>query len=243
MDDLRIIWHGEPGERWRNDTGFVAWQFVARLVNTCGLCLSYHLAISPTPWAIPYHPNCACMQTEVYPGELADPFVDFGELLGSLPRHEQTEAVGQSVWLLLTAGLARWEDVVARDGVRTLAEIVKRLRLSVAAMVKAGIGRGIAERAVAMARATAEALAAQRRQELAEHARRAAVPADALRQSLILSDQGGKDAKIASLPLDQERAQFMADYLRLWPGTPPSWMWGLVPYIGEVDDRKRKVAP
>jgi len=34
-----IIWNGNPGERWVNDTGVARYQFFASLVNTCGVCL------------------------------------------------------------------------------------------------------------------------------------------------------------------------------------------------------------
>ena len=40
----RIIFNGTAGDRWRNGTGKVLYQFHASLSNTCGLCLQYHMA-------------------------------------------------------------------------------------------------------------------------------------------------------------------------------------------------------
>ena len=54
----RDIISGDAGTVWQNDTGKAKYQFVAALINTCGVCLQYHLKISAN-WPIPIHYNCA----------------------------------------------------------------------------------------------------------------------------------------------------------------------------------------
>ena len=57
----RVIISGDAGTTWTNDTDRVHYQFVAASINTCGVCLQYHLKISrrladPDSLQLPLHP-------------------------------------------------------------------------------------------------------------------------------------------------------------------------------------------
>jgi hypothetical protein len=53
----RVIYSGEPGTFWRNDTGMAQYQFIAALDHTCGVCLQYHTKIA-AGWGMPF--QCGC---------------------------------------------------------------------------------------------------------------------------------------------------------------------------------------
>ena len=63
----KIIWNGQPGTYWYNDTGHVLYQLIPAFVNTCGVCLQFTYAISG-PWPIPLHKHCRCRQVAIAPG-------------------------------------------------------------------------------------------------------------------------------------------------------------------------------
>lgn len=163
----RIIFNGEEGDVFTNETGKVLYQFHASLENTCGTCLQYHLAVGPW-WPIPIHRQCRCKQTLVAPGATAEPFVDFREILADLPPDQQAKAVGASKYKLLEAGVVEWEDVVTGQRVRTLREVVSREKLSVKRMVSAGVQEHIAEDAYASVNTPDHKLAAAHRKLLVE---------------------------------------------------------------------------
>lgn len=163
----RVVFNGEPGEVWTNDTGRAQYQFVARLSNTCGVCFQYHLAISAS-WPIPLHRGCRCTQILIIPGGEGRPFVDFRATLGELSPDQQAKAVGASNWKLIQSGAVEWEDVVTTTRVRDLREVVSRQKLSVETMRKAGVGRTVAEQAYESVNTPAHELADRRRKELVE---------------------------------------------------------------------------
>jgi hypothetical protein len=135
----RVIFDGEPGTRYTNDTGKIQYQFIAALINTCGVCLQYHMKVSRA-WPIPIHRNCRCIQRQIKPGGQAPrDFVDYRKLLDEMEPDQQAAAVGASSYRLLKAGVITWEDVVTPSRVRTLEEIVAKKRLTVDQMVKAGV--------------------------------------------------------------------------------------------------------
>ena len=70
----RIILSGPAGEQWTNDTGVVQWQFHCSLINTCGQCLQYHMAVAPG-WPIPLHSNCVLPGSKVVAPDLRSAFV------------------------------------------------------------------------------------------------------------------------------------------------------------------------
>lgn len=142
----KIIFNGEPGERWTNDGPRVMFQFVAELRNTCGACLSYHMAIS-TFWPIPIHRRCRCSQRPVRPGQTAEPWVDFRAILDGMDDSQKRAAVGSSLYRLIKRGVVEWSDAVTGSRVRTLREVVARGKLTVDAMVKAGVREPIAQHA------------------------------------------------------------------------------------------------
>ena len=53
----RVIFNGEQGTRWINDTGVIQYQFVCSRENTYGACLPYHLEIRRNQ-RIPLHFGC-----------------------------------------------------------------------------------------------------------------------------------------------------------------------------------------
>jgi len=161
----RIIYDGEPGTRWTNDTGKIQYQFVAALINTCGTCLQYHMKIGAW-WPIPIHYGCRCEQRAIKPEDKAPhDFINYRELLAKMPRKEQAAAIGASNYRLLKAGVVEWKDVVTPSRVRDFREVVAKKKLSVATMEKAGVGpRWAAEAHAAVHTPEHEAIARQRRE-------------------------------------------------------------------------------
>jgi len=138
----RVIFNGEAGTTWTNDTAKVRYQFVCAFINTCGACLQYHLAIGPW-WPIQIHHRCRCKQYEIAPGaEAPHPFVDFRELLDSMSRVQQAAAVGASNYKLLQAGVVTWKEVVTQFRVRTLREVLALNKVSLDTALKAGVKPG-----------------------------------------------------------------------------------------------------
>jgi hypothetical protein len=143
----RVIFNGEPGTRWVNDTSKVQFQFVASLRNTCGACLQYHLAIGPY-WPIPIHPNCRCRQVPVAVGtDAPHPFVDFQKVLARMPHDQQVKAIGAANYKLLQAGVVSWREIVTQFRVRTLREVIALNKVSVASALKAGVKKSVIESA------------------------------------------------------------------------------------------------
>ncbi len=177
--DADVIFNGEAGVRWLNHTGKVQFQFFARLVNTCGFCLQYHLAIGPA-WGIPLHHGCRCSQRACQPGALApEPFVDFRELLDKMPHHQQVAAIGASNYRLLRRGLVKWEDVVTRYRVRSFREVLILGKVNAKSAVDAGIRPALVEAALAGGELSEAELDRARRLELVEAVRAARVSKDA----------------------------------------------------------------
>ena len=57
--------HGEPGERWTNETDKVWWQLKVDFINSCGQCIQYANTLARF-WPVPFHPGCNCR------GEIGD---------------------------------------------------------------------------------------------------------------------------------------------------------------------------
>src|SRR4051812_39734720 len=175
MPDLtRTFISGQPGDRWQNDTGKVAYQFVCQLSNSCGSCIQYHLLVGPY-WPIPLHRNCACNQAPVFPGSESRPFANFQEIFDSLSPSQQTSAVGKSAYKLIQDGVVDFKDVVSPTHVLTLQEVVAENKLTVKAMTDAGVRPDIAKAAFEAANTPAAVLNEQRRQALIEKIRGAGV--------------------------------------------------------------------
>ena len=162
------IIEGRSGAVFRNESDRPAFQLIADLINTCPFCIRYHTKVSMVPWPVPLHPRCRCRNAVIPPGGKAERrFVDYAKLYTRLKSDQRAAVVGRSNAALIRAGLIAVEDVVSPERVRTLAEVVKTKRLSIKAMVKAGVAPGIARRAYAEARdLTAAALAEQARRQL-----------------------------------------------------------------------------
>ncbi len=162
----RVIWNGNPGEVWRNDTGVVRYQLICNFANSCGVCIQYHLAISNW-WPIPFHRSCRCRQLPIAIGGCAEAFEDFRTILDGLDHHAQVEAIGASNFRLLESGVVKWEDIVRQTRVLDLKEVVNEQRLSVAQMIKAGVRPDLAEKAYAEAHSPkAQVVRAARQQAL-----------------------------------------------------------------------------
>src|SRR5262249_3398957 len=96
----RIVFRGEPGDVFTNETGKLLFQFRVSGSNTCGLCWSYNLAVGPM-WPIPLHRNCACVSVPVPPGESAAPYSDMMEDIRDLDPHQQTAVMGRANWQMV----------------------------------------------------------------------------------------------------------------------------------------------
>jgi hypothetical protein len=147
MPDARAIISGDPGTTWQNDTDKPWYQLHVADMNTCGLCWQYSERIARY-WALPLHRNCRCRQTVIQPGRRASkPFIDYQAAVKALPVDQQVAVMGKAVFRLWTKGVIDWAEAVQPGRIRSLAEIVSRRRLSVKAMVKAGVDPKVARRA------------------------------------------------------------------------------------------------
>jgi hypothetical protein len=143
----RVIYSGEAGTRFTNETGKVLYQLVASLINTCDFCLQYHLKISG-PWGTPLHYGCRCSQRQIKLGQEAPhDFCDYCKLLEEMPEHDKAAAIGASNYRLLKSGLAKWENIVTPNRVRDFREVVAKKKLTVKQMTDHGVKRYQAQQA------------------------------------------------------------------------------------------------
>jgi hypothetical protein len=143
----RVIYSGDPGTRFTNETGQILYQFIAALQNTCGVWLQYHLKISRA-WPIPIQWNCRCVQRMIKPGQQAQhDFIDYRKLLDDMSEHDKAAAIGASNYRLLKSGLAKWEDIVTDSQVRDFREVVARNKLTVKQITDHGVKKYQAEQA------------------------------------------------------------------------------------------------
>lgn len=147
MREFDII-GGDPGARWRNGGQKILWQFRCQFNRSCARCIQLANLIGPY-WPLPIHHKCVCQNVPVAPGQFADPFLDFVEEVRKLEPAQQAVVMGRSNWALVDAGVVKWEDVVTRARIRSFREVVHRERLGADALVKAGVRRHVAEKAIA----------------------------------------------------------------------------------------------
>jgi hypothetical protein len=165
-----VIFNGTAGTFHENTSEYVQYQFIASLFNTCGVCLSYHMAIKRGPWFIPIHFGCNCKQALLKPGATApNAFVDFREILDQMPHSQQVAAIGASNYKLLKNGVIEWKDVVTPLRVRPLREVVALKKLSIKSMVDVGVRPSIAQTAHASVHTAEHELIAQQRKELVDN--------------------------------------------------------------------------
>jgi hypothetical protein len=162
-----------------------------------------------------------CAQLPIYPGKEGLPFVDFREEIDRLPAHRRAEVIGKAALALVDKHVLRWPDVVTKDKVKSLHELVAKHSLTVEKMTRAGVDRRTAQRAYDRAHGhDAEALAEahRRAQEEAITARDEAQRAakEAARRRL-----AEREAKVKARPRKPEvtgtevgSARVLADYLR-----------------------------
>ena len=162
-----ILLNGDPGTTWTNTTGRIKFQFVAMLANTCGVCLSYHMAVGG-PWPIPLHRGCRCYQVPLAPGAESQPFVDFQQILAEMPHNQQVAAVGANNYKLIESGTVKFTDVVTPTRVRTNREVIAREGLGVKALRDAGLSKGYIERVLATINAPAAQIAREHSRKLVE---------------------------------------------------------------------------
>jgi hypothetical protein len=177
----KVIFNGEEGDAFTNETGKVLYQFHASLSNTCGVCLSYHLAIS-SYWPIPIHRNCACHQTFIAPGATAEPWVDYRKILDEMSPAQQREAIGASNYKLLTEGVVKWDDIVTNTRVRSLREVVAREKLTIPDLKSVGVRDDVAKAAWSSVHTTGHEAAAAHRKILVENLTKAGVSPQQIKQ-------------------------------------------------------------
>jgi hypothetical protein len=180
----RVIISGEPGTVWTNDTPFVQYQFVASLINTCGMCLQYHLQITRL-WGIPLHRGCNCHQVLIRREAVAPhAFCDYRELLDRMPADQKVKCIGGACYRLLKEGLATWGDIVTPGRVRTLEQVVARNKLTIRQMVDAGVQPGIARRAYETVHTPEADLIEHQRKELFRAIQKSGIAQDVLVEEL-----------------------------------------------------------
>ena len=180
----RVIIRGEPGTTWTNDTGFVQSQLVCSMVNTCGACLQYHLAITRR-WGIPLHFGCNCSQVTIKrDAEAPHEFCDYRKLLDEMTLEQQVKAIGGANYRLLKEGLATWDDIVTRNRVRTLQQVVARNKITVRQMVDAGVRPDVARRAYETVHTPEADLIEAQRRELFRAIQKSGIAQDVLVEEL-----------------------------------------------------------
>src|SRR5271166_480870 len=180
----RVIISGTPGESWTNDTDKVQYQFIAALINTCGVCLQYHLKISAA-WPIPIHYGCRCIQRLIKPGQTAQhPFCDYRELLDKMPPEEQRAAIGASNYRLLKSGAVKWEDIVTPSRVRDFREVVAIKQFTVAELEKHGVKPYWAKQAHAAVHTAEHQAVEAHRQQLLQNLKQAGLSQENLVREL-----------------------------------------------------------
>jgi hypothetical protein len=140
-----IVWPGTPGETFENPTDQILYQLICSWSNTCGQCAQYHLAIAK--WWGKFHHGCACISIPIYPGKKSKPYEDWHDIVENLSPDQQSKLVGTSNFKLIEQGVVKWEDVVTPTRIRLLREVVSRSKLTIDDLTKAGVDKGIAERA------------------------------------------------------------------------------------------------
>jgi len=165
MPDARTIIDGDPGSRWTNDTSKVWYQLTCAMINTCGLCLQYHLKIARY-WPLPLHHSCRCWLTVIKVGAESDPFADFRAILEGMAMPEKVAAIGRSNWALLRSGVVTWEQIVTPARVRSFREVMDLNRISIKAAIKAGVQPSIARTAYSATPSPEHVHAAQHWQSL-----------------------------------------------------------------------------
>lgn len=253
MSDLG--WRGEPGDQWLNNTGMVAFQFICSFDNSCETCIQLHSSISESPWPVPLHDNCQCENLEIYPGDLAEEYVDYVDYVQRLVTHRRTAIIGWSNQRLIDDGVIKFDDVVTPTRIKTLAEVVKENDLTVDEMVAAGIPRSTAQRAFNASKSEIADIRQRHRDILDKLVNVAAGHANALRNAVAsgvggvpLSTPGGLVGPSVSrttvsptpdLPSgDDETARLLAEYLKKWPNVPDESLWWI---LEEETPRKKAV--
>jgi hypothetical protein len=161
---LDVIWPGEPGKEYANDSDKIVYQFVCSWVNTCGACAQYHLAVSK--WWPKMHRGCNCQSRPIYPGEKSAPYEDWKKIVADLPPDQQKALVGAANYKLIEQGVVAWEDVVTTSRVRLLREVVSRKNLTVDQMTTAGVSERIAKSSYESVNTPEHQLIAQTRADL-----------------------------------------------------------------------------
>lgn len=163
---MTIIWPGEPGKSFTNNTDRIVYQLVCSQVNTCGVCYQYHLAIAE--WWGKFHHGCNCISNPIFPGEKSQPYQDFREIIKDLPPEEQIKVMGKAVYELYQEGVITWEDAITPTRIRTLREIVSREQLTVEELVEAGVSEHKALDAWLTVNSPSHQLAAAARESLVQ---------------------------------------------------------------------------
>lgn len=161
----RVAITGDPGTAWTNSTATCQWQLIVNWRNSCGRCVQYDRQIA-VAWGIPFHYGCVCRSLPVWPGETAQPFVDFREKIQTLDPIEQSRVMGRSNLTLVQAGVLTWDDVITRSRILDLHESVAKHRLTVDQMVKAGVDPYQAQKAWNTVHTPANEAAAKKAAEL-----------------------------------------------------------------------------
>jgi len=163
---MTIIWPGEPGERYTNNTSRIVYQLICSCINTCGVCYQCHLAIAE--WWGKFHHGCNCISLPIFPGEQSQPYQDFREIIKDLPPEQQIKVMGKAVYELYQEGVITWEDAITPTRIRTLREIVSREQLTVEELVEAGVSEHKALDAWLTVNSPSHQLAAAARESLVQ---------------------------------------------------------------------------
>jgi hypothetical protein len=134
----RLMFIGPPGEVWISNSERVLYQMIPGFHKGSGACFQYASCLGPF-WGIPFCQGCDCRQIAVAPGGQSLPFVDYLEEVWKLSLVQKYAMLGKGNWELLKAGLVTWSDVVTPYSVREFHEVMDRKKLTVRAMIEAGV--------------------------------------------------------------------------------------------------------
>lgn len=114
------------------------------------------------------------------PGKLADPFVDFRDIVRNLPSDQRSKVVGAGNLKLIEKGVVKWDDVVTRSRVRLFREVISREKIPKGVLDKLGIKGRFVDRAFAEVNTPLHKIIEQEREQLVKRLHDAGVSKEGL---------------------------------------------------------------
>jgi hypothetical protein len=132
------IFTGPPGSIWTNTSSRILYQLQPAYHEQCAVCFRASGHIGPW-WPIPMRRGCTCKHHPIRPGETSLPFIDVDAEISRATIEERDLLFGRHHRCLLDAGLVAWRELVGRLTIVDLENVIFNKRLSLEAILAAGI--------------------------------------------------------------------------------------------------------